>query len=369
MPPSEYILCTCQAGVEPALKAEVAARAPQLKLSFSRPGFVTFKLPQPTTLDALQLPRMVFARTRSLSLGKLGPGESLRTLAAELWQSPVLADLPPFALHVWQRDHELPGEGGFEPGPSPLTAEVESHLLATAPEGKLLPVDATPGRVRPAPANAIVLDVVLVEPNEWWVGLHRAETRVERFAGGVFPAPVPADDMVSRAYLKIYEALRWSSLPAQSGDTWVELGCAPGGASQVLLEMGMRVIGVDPAEVDEDVLAHPYFTHIRRRTTDVPRKELVGAHWLAADLNVAPSYTLEAVESFVTHPSSTFRGLVLTLKLSDWSLAAPELMREYIQRVQGWGFHDVRVRQLAYNRREMCLVALKSRGQRRMTRR
>ncbi len=220
MPPSEYLLCTCQAGAEPALKAEVSARAPQLKLSFSRPGFVTFKLPQPTVLESLHLPRLVFARTRSLSLGKLGPEGSLPALAEQLWQSPALADLPPLALHVWQRDHELPGEGGFEPGPTPLTAEVEAHLLTTAPEGKLLPVDATPGRVRPAPAGALVLDVVLVEPNEWWLGLHIAETRVERFAGGVFPAPVPADDMVSR----VFENLRSAPLVLAPGAIRRHLG-------------------------------------------------------------------------------------------------------------------------------------------------
>jgi hypothetical protein len=36
--------------------------------------------------------------------------------------------------------------------------------------------------------------------------------------------------------------------------------------------------------------------------------------------------------------------------------------------VQSWGYKDVRLRQLAFNRQEICLAALRSRGQRRMLR-
>ena len=38
-------------------------------------------------------------------------------------------------------------------------------------------------------------------------------------------------------------------------------------------------------------------------------------------MNVAPRYTLDAVEAIVTHPEVNIRGLLLTLKLPDWDLA------------------------------------------------
>ena len=38
-------------------------------------------------------------------------------------------------------------------------------------------------------------------------------------------------------------------------------------------------------------------------------------------MNLAPGYTLDAVEAIVTHPDVHIRGLVLTLKLADWSHA------------------------------------------------
>ena len=179
------------------------------------------------------------------------------------------------------------------------------------------------------------------------------------------PITLP-EHAVSRAYLKMEEALRWSGLPAQKEDLWVELGCAPGGASQALLDRGMIVVGVDPAEVAPAVAEHPRFAHARRRVRDLPTKWLREVQWIAADMNVAPSYTLDAVEGVLERRASTIRGMVLTLKLSDWSVA--ESLPEHIRRVRAWGYRDVRLRQLAFNRREVCLVALRSRAQRRIRR-
>ena len=162
------------------------------------------------------------------------------------------------------------------------------------------------------------------------------------------------------------EALEWSALPMATGDVCLELGCAPGGSSQAMLDCGLEVIGVDPAEVDPVVLSHPHFTHLRRRSSEVPRKRLKGVHWLAADMNVAPAYTLDAVEALVTHPNASVRGMILTLKLADWNLV--EALPAYLERIRGWGYRDIRTRQLAFNRQEICVVALRSRGQRRLLR-
>ena len=64
---------------------------------------------------------------------------------------------------------------------------------------------------------------------------------------------------------------------------------APGGASQALLDRGMFVTGIDPAEVDPAVVKHPRFRHLRKRGTDVRRHEFLGVRWLAADMNIAPT--------------------------------------------------------------------------------
>jgi 23S rRNA (cytidine2498-2'-O)-methyltransferase len=95
-------------------------------------------------------------------------------------------------VHVWERDGAEPGEHGFEPGVSPLAEEV-GQLVAAAGGEVAPPVN------RLARSGQRVLDVMLVEPNQWWVGWHRAAAPTSRWPGGVFPVAVP-EDAVSRAY-------------------------------------------------------------------------------------------------------------------------------------------------------------------------
>jgi 23S rRNA C2498 (ribose-2'-O)-methylase RlmM len=114
------------------------------------------------------------------------------------------------------------------------------------------------------------------------------------------------------------------------------------------------------------VLEHPKFTHLRRRAAEARRREFRKVRWLVADMNVAPSYTCDVVESIVTHPQVHVRGMLLTLKLIGPSHA--DAVAEYLERVRRWGYNVVRARQLQHNRQEACVAALqkpflrKSRG-------
>ena len=89
----------------------------------------------------------------------------------------------------------------------------------------------------------------------------------------------------------------------------------------------------------------------------VRRSELRAVKWLFADMNVAPQYTLDAVESLATSRRVQIRGLLLTLKLLEWDLA--EQVPTWLTRIRSWGFPYVRARQLQQNRQEICVVALK----------
>jgi 23S rRNA (cytidine2498-2'-O)-methyltransferase len=198
---------------------------------------------------------------------------------------------------------------------------------------------------------------VLVEPNEWWFGGHFAAAPETRWPGGVPPLHAPSD-MISRAYLKIEEALLWSELPVRAGERCVEIGSAPGGACQALLARGCLVTGIDPAEMDPRVLEHPNFTFLRARAKDVKRSLFRDCRWLMSDANVAPNYTLDTVEAIVTHRGVHVEGLVLTLKLTDQATIAK--LPSLAERVRSWGYARVRVRQLAYNRRELCLIAART---------
>ncbi|HZZ28706.1 MAG TPA: SAM-dependent methyltransferase [Pirellulales bacterium] len=382
MSTQHFIFATCQCGAEPALKAEISRKWPAFRFAFSRPGFTTFKVPTAAALpDDFDL-HSVFARSHGFSLGK-AEGETVEQRAQQVWK---LAESRQFdALHVWQRDLHEPGYRGYEPSLTPVAAEAEAAIRAagggpwSAAGGQSAdtipaPVDcnqlsqpqsagglATIAKTRRrfAPANTarageLVLDCVLVEPGQWRIGYHRASSTASRWPGGMFPLELPAD-AVSRAFLKMEEALAWSKMPLRANDLWAEIGSAPGGASQALLSHDVKVIGIDPAEMDERVLANPNFTHWKKRGADIRRREFRKVKYLVADINVAPSYTLDTVEAIVTHAEVKIQGLLLTLKLSDWKLA--EQLPEFLDRIRHWGYGQVRARQLHHNRQEVCVGA------------
>lgn len=346
-----FIFATCQVGAEAALKAELARHWPELRLAFSRPGFLTFKLPEGHRLRADFELAAVFARAYGFCLGRVRGTEA--QMIEALWR--LFGTRPFRRIHVWQRDQRSPGEFDFEPAITPAARQVHAALIRSCPRPEALHPQAA--RLdQPAERGEFVLDCVLVEPDEWWVGYHRARDVLSCFPGGLMALELPAE-AVSRAWLKMEQALHWSQLPIRPGARVAELGCAPGGASQCLLQRGYRVLGIDPAEMHPRVLAHADFTHLRRRVRHVRRREFRKVRWLTSDMNVAPRFTLDAVEDIVTYPEVNVRGLLLTLKLPKWTLA--DKVPEYFARIRSWGYNQVSARQLQYNRQEISVAALK----------
>jgi 23S rRNA (cytidine2498-2'-O)-methyltransferase len=72
------------------------------------------------------------------------------------------------------------------------------------------------------------------------------------------------------------------------------------------------------------------------------------------DANVAPNYTLDTLDAVLTVPGVAPDGLVLTLKLTDPQLA--ETLPVVAGRLRRHGYQNVRMRQLAFNRQEICAV-------------
>ncbi len=349
---ADFVFVVCQAGAEAAVREEVLRNHDELRLAFSRPGFVTFKCDvDKKPPDRLVLKSML-ARTYGWSVGR-AVGEDGDALVRQILDCPVLERCD--AVHVWERDRKLPGAGGFEPGASVLAAEVGEKIVDAVKSrfpGKEV------GLNRVTKADALVFDVCLVEPGEWWFGFHTASSMALRWPGGC-PRMDLEQEVVTRAYYKLKEGLLWSQLPVAAGDLCAEIGSAPGGASQLLLETGCEVIGVDPAEMEPVIASQEKFKHIRRRGHEVKKRDFRGVKWLFADINMVPNYTLDTVSDIVAHESVDVKGMLLTLKLTDWKMV--QSVPQWMERLRKLGFKYVRPRQLAFNRQEVCLLAAKDR--------
>src|SRR5687767_3743208 len=129
-----FVFVTCQVGAEPALKSELARRWPQWRFAYSRPGFLTFKLPADAALTDDFALDSVFARAYGLTLGKVA-GDNPDDLAQAAWR--VVGGHTFDRLHVWQRDTETPGRRDFEPSITAVARTASMALHSHLPLGSL----------------------------------------------------------------------------------------------------------------------------------------------------------------------------------------------------------------------------------------
>lgn len=341
--PTFAMLC-CACGAEQVVKQEMAEEG--WRLAFSRPGFVTAKNDRETTL-----PRGVFVRTAAQSISQMRSANASEQLT-ELKRQLAGFDSAGRAydqLHVWPKDRAPIGRFGFEPGVDQVSAAVAEEIFSNIREPWLK--CHAPNEI--AQPGDRVLDVVLVEPSHWFVGTHEASTWPTRWPGAVQPIQ-PKYEPISRAYYKAAEAITWSGFDFQPGDLAVEIGSAPGGACGRLLELGLRVMGVDPAEMDPRIKQHPKFQHVRARGGDLPRRQFRGAKWMLVDSNVKPEKTLTTIQNIVTHRHSDFQGLLITLKIGDYKAA--DQIEQWFDTILKWKPQQVEARQLARNKCEVCFA-------------
>jgi len=336
-----FLLATCQGGAEASLCRRQEAILPAVSKAAWRRGVVTFRLGDFDPPDDF-FPDLIYARAVVRSLGQVSAASDSERVAAV---RALVAHAAWDNIHVWHRDPRL--ESQTEPRIDPLA--IRGMLLAAY--GK--PASLAPA-VRP---GDLVLDCLIDAADRWWVGWHRAHSPSSCQPGGMHPRELPADK-VSRAWLKLDEVIATFGVDLRQGQRAVELGASPGGACQRLLEAGLKVVGIDPALVDDRVAAHPNFEQWRMRARDAKVKNFRGFDWIVADMNIDPKSTLASIGRIVTTGGVKPTGIIATLKLPDWSRA--DDLPGWLDQFRAWGFTP-RVRQVSTAGREISVVALKSR--------
>jgi len=322
------------------LKRELAARRPDLRFAFSRPGLTTWKGEGPIESS--------FARAWGESLGRADDVAGLATHLSSLFAGPL-------KLHVFELDLDRPADERD-------VSVVGSRARAVEVAIRAMYLDRFDADVMARPGDR-VLDVVCAPaelPDEpLFVGTHVHDDTRGPLPGGVPHVTIPPE-APSRAWAKIEEAIRWSQLVPRAGETAVEIGSAPGGASYALLERGLTVHGVDPGAMAPIVASYRgkggnRFVHHEKPAAEVERRDLPHTfEWLATDVNLAPMVALKYVERFVALAHGGLKGAFLTLKLNDDGVfdALPRL-RDRIERLGG---RRVRYTQLPSHRSEIVAI-------------
>ncbi|MEI6257571.1 MAG: SAM-dependent methyltransferase [Planctomycetota bacterium] len=332
-----FLLVTCRGDAEAAVCRRQAEIMPAVAKAAWRRGVVTFRLGSQDPPDDF-FPDLVFARTVIRSLGQVAAATQQELVEAV---KPLVAHDRWDTIHVWHRDPRL-----------------ETEVNAAAIRSALLEAYKLPAACGPvAQPGDLVLDCLIDSAERWWLGWHRAGTQAGCLPGGMHAQALP-EDKVSRAWLKLDEAISTFAVDLRPGQRAVELGASPGGACQRLLESGLTVVGIDPALVDDRVAAHPAFEQWRMRARDVKLRSFRGFDWIIADMNIDPRSTLESIGRIVTAAGVKPSGIIATLKLPDWSRAAE--LPGWLDQFRSWGF-AARARQLSTSGREVCVVAVRSR--------
>jgi 23S rRNA (cytidine2498-2'-O)-methyltransferase len=154
---------------------------------------------------------------------------------------------------------------------------------------------------------------------------------------------------VSRAEYKLLEAIRKFRLSV-SGGRALDLGAAPGGWTWVLADLGMHVLAVDPAELDEKVARLPSVTHLKLRA-----EEYQGAgdfDLLVNDMNVEPERSAATIVKLAPQlrPGAF---AIMTLKLV---IRNPDRLIAQVRPILDEAYAIVRMKNLFHNRLEVTLL-------------
>ena len=170
------------------------------------------------------------------------------------------------------------------------------------------------------------------------------------------------DAQISRAEFKLLEARDVFGLEFPSGGKALDMGAAPGGWTRVLRQLGLRVVAVDPADMDARFRHDPNVTHIARTIEAFLPSVKTRFDLIVNDMRMDAD---ESVERMLQASKCLLPGClaIITLKLphtldsrrdtlGDVRQALGRLARDYCM---------LGARQLYHNRSEVT-VALKARG-------
>lgn len=306
------------------------------------------------------------------SFTQLAPGEVFRMTSSyskEQVRETIASQPPIFLRHLQPIDREIV-IGGDAGDLEQLSDMIRNARLTFMNRRVAVHIRKSAGSTfhYTAADTKAVLDAVLeeidaepvVQQPEMIVSLYAAGDRL--YAGFGTPEELLSDwpggavrfqreeGQISRAKFKLLEAERTFGLRYADYRNALDIGAAPGGWTSLLLERGLRVTAIDPADMHPSLKGHHMLVHLKQNASDV---SLAPGSFdlLVCDMSWSPMLMSRLVLDLAPalKPGST---AIVTIKLMHKKPL--QTIREVKERLATC-FHILGARQLFHNREEMTL--------------
>ena len=192
-----------------------------------------------------------------------------------------------------------------------------------------------------------------------YVGISTAEENLSSWPGGARRfAQTP--EQISRAEFKLLEALEVFGVSLPSQGYTLDLGAAPGGWTRLLLEAGLDVVAVDPANLDLRLTRGKRLQHYRGYAENYIEEAIRKASHFDVIVNDMRMDAREAARQLIK-AALCLRADGLMISVFKLPHAAPGInplinLKEALN-ILSKRFSLVQARQLFHNRQEVTVVA------------
>jgi hypothetical protein len=313
----QFIYFLTNPGNESFLKKEIKHKYPgKLNFSYSRPGLCTYKnIDRKLSLDDISKLNPIYARCWGESLGIVNSKDVITTI-----NEFIESQKSTWNIQEITRDPEEKFEDSFNFACSDTDSE-----------------------------NLLI--IIKVDEGQYFIG----KQLIDKFDSppGRYFYDITVTDAPSRAYHKVKEAFLLLNMGAKRL-TCVEFGCAPGGSTKYLLENNHIVCGVDPAEIDKEILNHKNFEFIQKPIQGITRKDLPKViDILISDVNLNPDVVLKQCHGIFK--SSPAPLALITLKPPKPKYL--DSLKVWIKFLKSMGYKNIDFVQISSHRKECLAIA------------
>lgn len=318
-----------------------------------------------TTTDAAQLMRRVAAQ-RPVFVRHLAPVQGIITLHSTEQDighlAMTIASLPSFRLlergtHFAVQSRLVQTDKAQ--GERPYSGGKLNQLLAEA-------FAEETGAVEDMKKPQVVVSI-LGTSQRAYAGISTAEENLSNWPGGARHF-AQTSEQISRAEFKLLEAIEIFRVHLPSEGQALDLGAAPGGWTRLLLDKGLSVVAVDPAQLDTRLAGRRHLEHYRGYAEDyLATASKKNRHF---DI-IANDMRMDARDAarLLARAAQCLRKegvLISVLKLPHATQTIDPLatLREAL-RILSQHYSIVQPRQLFHNRQEVTVVAAYPRPARR----